>query len=292
LERSDRDILDRSPRTRAGASPSRTLEKGLLILSLFDVERPEWTLKEIRETAGLSKATGFRLVKTLENLRYLTFDPQRKTYHLGSSMLKAGYLTLSHGELVRIANPYVRALAAETTETVNLTVWTDEGPMIIDTVYTSRPFKPHNPPGVMMHGLSNVHSRVFVAFGPESEWPAAIEAAGEPRTQYSVNDPDGLMSELAKVRSDGLAYGLQEYNLGMCAVGAPVFDSANAVRACMAVVAPSERFGPHEMMNYGAALKKVAAALSAELGHQERGGTTAAPTGTNAHKRQESGGQR
>src|SRR5512136_1034343 len=56
------------------ASPSRTLEKGLQVLSLFDVDRPEWTFKEIREAAGLPKATGFRLVKTLENLKYLGHD--------------------------------------------------------------------------------------------------------------------------------------------------------------------------------------------------------------------------
>lgn len=253
----------------AAASPSRTLEKGLLVLNLFDVEHPEWTLKDIRERAMLPKATGFRLVKTLENLKYLAYDPKSGTYHLGSSMLRAAYLTLSHSELARIADQHLQLLAALTTETVSLTVQTDQGAMIIRTEYTSRPFKPHNPPGMFLTTLANVHTRIFVAFGPENMWPAAVAATAEPRTEYTVTDPERLLEELARVRRDGLAFGLDEYILGMCAIGAPVFDSRGEVRACMAVVAPSERFGPRETAEYATAVKEAATGLSRELGFRE-----------------------
>jgi DNA-binding IclR family transcriptional regulator len=256
------------PARAAAGSPSRTLEKGLLVLNLFDVEHPDWTLKEIREQASLPKATGFRLVKTLANLKYLSYDPKKGTYHLGSSMLRAAYLTLSHSELVRIAKPYVQSLAATTTETVNLTVWTDQGAMIIDSEYTSRPFKPYNPPGVFMNGLANVHFRIFVAFGPESAWAAAIARSQEPRTVYTVTNPDRLLNELIRTRREGVAFGLQEYRLGMCAVGTPVFGSGGEVRACMAVVAPSERFGPGEMMDYAKAVKTAGSELSREFGYR------------------------
>jgi IclR family KDG regulon transcriptional repressor len=248
-------------------SPSRTLEKGLQILSLFDVSRPEWTLKDIRAVAGLPKATGFRLVKTLENLRYLAFDAKSGTYHLGSAMMKAAYLTLSHSGLMRLAGPYVQALADATTETVDLSVWTDQGSMIVHTVYTPRPFRPYNPPGMVMSGLTNVHSKIFVAFGPESAWDRAI-AQSVARTPYSITDPDRLREELRKVRRERVALGIEEHNLGMCAVGAPVFDGTGEVRAILAVVVPSERFGPPERTAYGRAATDVAAHLSQELGYR------------------------
>jgi IclR family KDG regulon transcriptional repressor len=254
---------------QAAASPSRTLEKGLLVLNLFDVEHPEWTLKAMREQAGLPKATGFRLVKTLENLGYLAYDPKSGAYHLGSSMLRAAYLTLTHSELARLADPYLRRLTALTTETVSLTVQTDQGAMIVRTEYTSRPFKPHNPPGMFLTTLANVHTRIFVAFGPENMWPDAIAVSREPRTNYTMTDPERLFEELVRVRREGLAFGLQEYILGMCAIGAPVFDSSGEVRACVAVVAPSERFGPREILEYAAAVKEAAAGLSHELGFRE-----------------------
>ena len=61
----DPDEIDRGIETANGA-PTRTLEKGLFLLGPFDVNHPEWTLKELREHAGLPKATTRRLVKTLE----------------------------------------------------------------------------------------------------------------------------------------------------------------------------------------------------------------------------------
>jgi DNA-binding IclR family transcriptional regulator len=248
------------------SSPSRTLEKGLQVLSLFDVDRPEWAFKEIREATGLPKATGFRLVKTLENLKYLARNPQTGKYHLGSAMMKAAYLTLSHSNLVRLASPYVEELAKRTTETIDVAVWTDQGSVIVHTEYTLRPFRPHSPPGMVLGGLTNVHSKIFVAFGPRDRWDAAI-AENVGRTPHSIVDPVELREELERVLRLGVAFGVEEHNLGTCAVGAPVFDSAGEVRATMAVVTPSERFDPEVRRGHAAAVRETALRLSGELGY-------------------------
>ena len=249
------------------SSPSRTLEKGLQVLSLFDVLHPEWTLKEIREQAALPKATGFRLVRTLENLRYLAYDRKTGRYHLGSAMLKASYLALSHSNLVRLAAPYAEALAEETTETIDVAVWTDEESMIVHTVYTPRPFRPYSPPGMVLGGLTNVHSKIFVAFGPRDQWDKAI-AGNVARTPRSIADTAELREELERVLSLGVAFGVEEHNVGMCAVGAPVFDSTGEVRATMAVVTPVERFDLEVRRRHAEAVKQTALRLSGELGYR------------------------
>jgi IclR family transcriptional regulator, pca regulon regulatory protein len=248
------------------SSPSRTLEKGLQVLSLFDVTHPEWSLKDIRETAGLPKATGFRLVKTLENLKYLVLDPKTGRYRLGSAMMKAAYLTRTHSALVGAAQPFIQALADATTETVDLSVPTDQGAMIVHTLYTPRPFRPYNPPGMTMAGLSNVHCKIFTALGPENLWGKAI-AGNAVRTPLSVTDPVRVAAGLAEVRRNGVAFGIEEYKLGMCAVGAPVFASTGEVRAALAVVVPVERFGEAERQAYAATVIEAAAGLSRELGY-------------------------
>jgi DNA-binding IclR family transcriptional regulator len=247
-------------------SPSRTLEKGLQVLSLFDVTRPEWTLKDISEAAGLPKATGFRLVKTLQNLRYLTYDAKTGAYRLGSAMMKAAYLTLTHSALVSIAEPYIRQVAEVTTETVDLSVPTDQGAIIVHTVYSPRPFRPYNPPGMTMAGLSNVHCKLFVAFGPQGLWPKAI-AESIPLTARSLTDAGALTAQLAEIRLRGVAFGIEEHKLGMCAVGAPVFGSTREVRAALAVVVPVERFGHTEREAFARAVVEAAAELSGELGY-------------------------
>ena len=49
---------------------------------------------------------------------------------------------------------------------------------------------------------------------------------------------------LAKAATDGVAYDLEEQDLGVCAVSAPVFGPGGDVLAVSHVVAPSDRFGP------------------------------------------------
>lgn len=260
---SSRRPADESPRT----SLSLTLRKGLLILSLFDSDHPEWAFGDIWRRAGLSRPTAFRLVKTLEEAKYLSHDPQKGTYHLGTSILKGTYLMLSPSELARVARPHMLELEKATIETVILAVLTDGVPVIAERVLTSRPFKPDNPVGLLMPGLANVHAKIFLAYAPERDQRETIARPIEKRTQFTTTDPQQLGSQLAEIRREGIAFGVQEWNVGMCAVGAPVFDAGGQVRASLAVVAPVERFGPAEQTVYVAAVKKTAAEISAELGY-------------------------
>jgi DNA-binding IclR family transcriptional regulator len=248
---------------------SLTLRKGLAILSLFDSDHPEWTFTEVWKKARLSRPTAFRLVRTLEEAKYLSFDPGKGTYHLGVSILKGTYLMLSPSEVARIARPFMKELASASTETVILTVEMDGEPMIASRVLTSRPFKPDNPVGMFMHGLGNVHSRIFLAFRPRVEQEKALALPIDRRTSHTSTDPAKIAAQLESIRREGLAYGLQEWTEGMCAVGAPIFVAGGGIGACLAVVAPIERFGPAEMVECGNAVREAAAELSEALGYEE-----------------------
>jgi DNA-binding IclR family transcriptional regulator len=252
-----------------GVAAVLTLKKGLSILSLFDSDHPEWTFTDIWRGAGLSRPTAFRLVRTLEEAKFLSFDASKGTYHLGVSILKGSYLMLSPSELARIARPYLDRLTEITTETSILTVEADHVALIAARVLTPRPFKPDNPVGLPMSGFGNVHTRIFLAYRPESEWRPALTTTLEKRTPHTRTDPEELIAELTKIRREGVAIGMQEWNLGMCAVAAPVFDAGGQVRASLAIVAASERFGPEQREIYVPQVIEMAGLVSTALGHQE-----------------------
>jgi DNA-binding IclR family transcriptional regulator len=260
----------------SGTPSALTLKKGLSILGLFDSDHPEWTFSDIWRRAGLSRPTAFRLVKTLEEAKFLSFDASKGAYHLGVSILKGSYLMLSPSELARTARSYMDRLTEITTETSILAVEADHVAIIAARVLTPRPFKPDNPIGLPMPGLANVHTRIFLAYRPESEWPAALAAPIERRTPHTTTDPETLAVELKKIRQEGMAFGLQEWNLGMCAVAAPVFDAGGQVRGSLAIVAPDERFGLPERESHARAVIETALLLSSALGyhHQRTDRTT------------------
>jgi IclR family transcriptional regulator, KDG regulon repressor len=250
------------------SAPTRTLEKGLYLLGLFDVDRPAWTAKELRERAGLPKATTRRLIKTLALSKWLAYDPASGRYHLGSSALRAFYLATSDAELVRVAHPYLVALGEETTETAILSVWSASGPIIVDSVPTSRMFKAYTAVGMVLPGVSSADAQVLIAFAPEETWDKLLAAPIDRRTKNTVTDPEILRERWRTVRQEGVAYDWGEWNAEAPAVGAPVFDQSGEARAAVTVVAAVERSSPEQMAGYAAAAKKTAADLSAALGYR------------------------
>lgn len=250
-------------------APTRTLEKGLFLLGLFDVDHPEWTLRELRERAGLSKSTTRRLVRTLEAANWVAYDPQSDSYHLGSSALRASYLAMSHSELVRMAHPILVRLTKETTESTSLSVWADKGALIIDTVPTERSFKPFTYPGMLLPGPASADAQVLIAFGPEHVRQAVLAAPLERRTRFTIVDPEVLKKRWADIRRDRVAFDWGEWKEDAPAVAAPVFDRNGDLRASISVVAPPERCSQQQMRLYADAVKKAAQELSSALGYKE-----------------------
>jgi DNA-binding IclR family transcriptional regulator len=269
----DRDEIQDDAETideRTNSAPTRTLEKGLLLLGLFDTDHPEWTLKELRERAGLPKATTRRLVKTLEMSKWVALDSVTGKYHLGPSALRAYYLATSDSELVRIAHPLLVELEEETTETSILSVWSTQGAIIVDTVPTSRPFKIYTAVGMPLPGVSSADAQVLIAYMPEDRWDSILAKHLERRTPKTVTDPLTLKERWRQIRREGVAYDWEEWKTGAPAVAAPVFDQGGEVRAAITVVMPIERCSPAEMKGYALAVTRKAAELSTALGH--RGG--------------------
>ena len=249
-------------------APTRTLEKGLFLLGLFDIDHSEWSLKELRERAGLPKATTRRLMKTLEAADWVAYDPGSARYHLGSRVLRAVYLAMSHSELVRTAHPFLVRLTDETTESSSLSVWADQGALIIDTVPTPRAFQIVTFAGMLLQGSASADAQILIAFGPKHTEETVLSTPQLPRTRHTVTDPTLLRERFEQIRREGVAYDWGEWNETAPAVAAPVFDQNRQLRASLSVVAPPERCSEEQMQGYAAAVKRTAADLSAALGYR------------------------
>jgi DNA-binding IclR family transcriptional regulator len=254
----------------AGEDPFaiRALARGLRLLALFTVDHPEWTLTQLYERTGLHKATTYRITRTMEAEGFLVLDRDTGAYRLGPAALPMSYLASSESELLRIARPYLVELAEITGETTNLAVENEGTVVVIGQELTSHPFKPSLPVGRVMNDLANAHSKVFAAYKSSVERDALLRRPRPKITPNTITDGDAVRHELERVEREGVAYDLEEHGLGICSVAAPVRDQTGGVRATLSVVAPKERFGPTQMIGYAAAVKRVAAAMSAYLGFQ------------------------
>jgi DNA-binding IclR family transcriptional regulator len=243
----------------------RALARGLTILALFDVEHPEWSLHEICARTGLSKTTAYRMLRTLEWKDFVVFDPVTELYHLGRATIPGAYLALSYVGFVRAAHPFLEELAEATGETVELTVAGAGGAIVVDQVATTHPFKPNLPIGRILSSVANSSLRMHVAFRPEAEREKILRSAQLRLTPHTVTDPEEIAGQLATAVLDGVSYDIEEQDLGVCAVSAPVFGADGDVKAVVTVVAPSERFGPREKKRNTDAIKNTAAEMTRYL---------------------------
>jgi DNA-binding IclR family transcriptional regulator len=253
-----------------GAFLVRALAKGLMVLGLFDAENREWTLDEIAENAGLPRMPAYRMIRTMESAKYLVRDPVTNRYHLGPALLAATYLSEGYAELVEIAKPYLRELVEKTGESATLAVEVDGVAVSVDLVDTHRPFRREVAVGRIIGDTANANGKVFAAFKTGAE-RAAILAQPHPQiTPNTVTDPDRLAEELKAVERNGVAYDMEERNVGTCAVAAPVRDQLGNVIAALAIVVPTGRFGAAERPRFAEAVKAAADSLSAFLGYSRR----------------------
>jgi IclR family KDG regulon transcriptional repressor len=238
-------------------------------LNLFDAEHPEWSLRELRERAGLPSATARRLLRTLELANWVAHDSESGKYHLGSSALRTLYLAMSHAELTRTAHPFLARLTEGTSASSCLTVWADRGALIIDTVPTARALMPYTLAGMLLEGSASADARVLLAFAPTHVMEHVLAIPQPQRTPYTVVDPDLIRQRLEQVRREGVALDRGEWRETAPAVAAPVFDSNGVVRASISVVGLPERCSEEEMQRYADAVKKSAAEVSWALGGRQ-----------------------
>jgi IclR family acetate operon transcriptional repressor len=171
-----------------------------------------------------------------------------------------------------IARPYLCELARETGESATLAVEVDGVAVSVDTMDTTRPFRREVAQGRIIGDTANAHGKIFAAFKAEAERADIVAATHAQLTPKTITDPTALATALGRVRRDGVAFDIEERNLGTCAVAAPVRDQLGKVIAAIALVVPTGRFAPDERPHFAEAVKAAAASLSAFLGYSN--GTT------------------
>jgi DNA-binding IclR family transcriptional regulator len=262
------------PAKSAGGGDSafmvRALFKGLTILSLFDAENREWTLDEIAERAGLPRMTAYRMIRTMESAWYLVRDSVTNRYHLGPALLASTYLSEGYSELAAIARPYLRELTEKTGEAATLAMEVDGVSVSVDMIDTVRPLRREVAVGRIIGDTASANGKVFAAFKSGAERKNILVSPHPQLTPNTITEPQELAEELDRVVSSGVAFDMEERNIGTCAVAAPVRDQLGTVVAAVSLIVPTGRFGPKEKKAYAEDVKASAAAVSAFLGYSHR----------------------
>jgi hypothetical protein len=85
-------------------------------------------------------------------------------------------------------------------------------------------------------------------------------------SERTITELEPLLEELARIRRRGYATALGEFEIGLNAVSAPVYDARGNVIAAVDIWGPAFRLTPRRIPELAAQAREAAAAISIRLG--------------------------
>jgi IclR family acetate operon transcriptional repressor len=253
----------------------QSVGRAIRILELVAEHPGQLGVTDLGRRLGVHKATAFRLVTTLVQAGLLEKAPGADRYRLGFGLVRLATAALADLDLVRQARPILERLAEETQETVNLAVLDGLEVVNVDQVAGRHSVLNVNWVGrrTPVHCTSN--GKVLVAHLPEDRWERILAGPLERRTPRTITDPEMLRVQLREARARGYAYTVEELEVGLNAVAAPVHAPGGVV-AAISVAGPAYRVTPERIPELAAAVTRAGAEASRRMGHIERRTSVAA----------------
>ena len=208
------------------------LAKGLRILALFTEQRPTWRIADIVTASGIPMPTVYRVVMTLASEGYLEHLPSGD-YRPGVRVLTLGSASLRSLDLVELATPGLRDLAASTGETVNLCVLNDDRVLYLVRIRNSDLVTANIQVGSTLPAVHTSIGKLLLAYLDQADLQARITAKSFGRG-YGPNAKeslDELRSELPAIKAQGWATQDEELAFGLRSVAAPVRNADGQVIA-------------------------------------------------------------
>jgi DNA-binding IclR family transcriptional regulator len=254
---------------RANGASLQSVTRALRALELL-AEAGELSITELGRRLDVHKATASRLVATLAQRGMVERDPVTEKYRLGFGLIRLAGAAMAGLDLVRTARPILEDLAEKTKETVNLGVLSGDSVIYIDQVTGARSIVAVNWVGrrTPFHCVSN--GKVLLAYADEADRERLLSVPLERATRSTVVDPEKLRAQLAEVRARGYATTMEELEVGLNAVAAPVRRADGQVVAALSVSGPAFRMRPVDLPRIGRVTMEAATAVSRRLGYVER----------------------
>ncbi|HKU57516.1 MAG TPA: IclR family transcriptional regulator [Gaiellaceae bacterium] len=224
---------------------NQSVERAVQMLGFFTAEEPELTLAQLTKRLGTSRATTHRYAMALRRVGLLRYDAGSGTHSLGPRIVELAATALSGLRIIRIAGPHMERLAAELNETVVLSIWDGDSPVVVRVDdNTDRVVHIIVRTGSRLARTTSAQGKVFLAFSAEGDDLDAKEAGRVRETRIAINT----------LNDDGIR-----------AIATPIFQDRDCV-ATMAVVGTIANLPAKESAPLCLRLRETADTLSAELG--------------------------
>jgi DNA-binding IclR family transcriptional regulator len=255
------DATEREPGSRQGI---QSVENAMRILQALERGGGPMTLGEVAAHSGSQPNKVHRYLVSLVRVGLASQSPVSGRYDLGPAMRRLGAESLRRTNEVAVASEYTRTLRDLLGHSVNISVWSDEGPIVVRWDYGSHALPLSVRVGATLPLLGSSAGRVFLTYLPERMTAGALAAARSAvRAEVGQDELDAIRSD---VRSREVAVTSGGVIPGVSSISAPVFTASDSLPLAMSIVLPGEQLDDVEYARVREALLTVTRQVSDELG--------------------------
>ena len=245
----------------------QTVERIASILRCFTKTDKDLGVMEISREIGIHKSTTSRLLSALHQEGFVAKNPETGKYRLGLGLVNLAGVVLEKQNLRQAAQEYIRALAELTQETINISILDGEESINIETIRSPKSISFAGRLGRRTPLYCTSTGKVQLAFMSPENRERIFSQPLIAYTSSTITDPVSLSTALDEVRDQGYAVSNEEFEIGLVAIAAPIWDRSHNLVAALSITGPTYRMDAEKLQSYIPLLTEAAQNISKLLGY-------------------------
>lgn len=252
-------------RVRKAEMETGTLGKAVSLLELVAFAEKPMRFTDVVEACGQPRGTVHRQLAHLLAEGLIDHAPDQ-TYVVGLRLLQLAAKAWSGNDLRSVAAPHLAALQDATQESVHLAVLNGGQVTYLDKIEGRHTLRMHSQVGKSSPVYCTGVGKAALSLLPADD--LAELAAGLDFHRFTDNTivtPEALVKDVAAIRMNGYGFDLQEHEIGIHCVAAPVHAPGRNFHAAISVTGPAYRVDVEQLRKWAPQVRETADRISAEL---------------------------
>ncbi len=251
-------------------SPARqgiqSVELAMTVLQALEEGRGPMSLTQIAAASGMQPSKAHRYLVSLARVGLVAQSPGSGRYDMGPAMRRLGVESLRRMDEVSLVSEHVTGLRDRTSHAVNLSVWSDHGPVVVRWEYGAHALPITVRVGATMPLLNSAMGGAFLAHLSDQVTEPVLRTQLE-QEPLSPATRERVAEIKAGVARDGVASTVGGVIPGVTSVAAPVFTAGDSFPLVLTLVMPARGVTERDVRDLSAELLRSARAMSEVLGH-------------------------
>lgn len=220
-----------------------SVDKAFVLLEFLAASGKPASLQEVTEAVKLPKPTAYRLLRSLQEMGYVSRPADSRHYLVGPRTARLA-ASDPYSDLKACARPLLRRIHEEFNETVNLGALSGDQVLYLDFIETTQPLRFIVTPGQSDPWYCTALGRAVAAKLSDKSLERLVnDSRLQTLTPNTVKTRADLAKSVQKVRQTGHAEEIEESVPGVCCLAASL-ASLGFPEAAISIAVPAQRLTP------------------------------------------------